>query len=266
LVACSTEALPEAQAPRAARAPTLESKPPPLAERSSDSANHDVSAPAAAPSASQSEEEALTREIPTTCSGTDGCYPDPAFTERLCRGKFPDLPLAFFAKAAPWEHRFVQAVTLEPVNMYGGPRSDLWMNFGEEVVVLRKRGPGKGNGVQMSGPTDLDVLRWDGTCATIREEMFVSYNPGQMTSPRIVWKYLDDALQEGLRKSPAVLRAQAHERKSCRDSSPTKPTPACDNAMRKLTEAIVSAVRQGAELPLPDSAPAWRTSAPTASR
>jgi hypothetical protein len=87
-----------------------------------------------------------------------------------------------------------------------------------------------------------------------------------MTSPRIVWKYLDDALQEGLRKSPVVERAQAHERRSCRDSSPTKPTAACDSAMRRLTEAIVSAVRQGAELPLPQSAPAWRSASPTASR
>jgi hypothetical protein len=34
----------------------------------------------------------------------------------------------------------------------------------------------------MSGPTDLDVLRWDGTCATIREEMLVSYVPAAMQS------------------------------------------------------------------------------------
>jgi hypothetical protein len=211
-------------------------------------------------------EDALTRELPTTCSGTEGCYPEAAFTERVCRGKFPDLPLAFFKKGAPWQRLYVKAEKVEPVNAYGGPRSEMWMNFGEEVVVLRKRGPGATKGVHMSGPTDLDVLRWDGTCATIREEMFVSYIPGDMTSPRIVWKYLDDPIQDGLLKNVMVERAQATERKQCRDSSPSQPSPGCDKAMRKLTDAIVIAVRLGIELPPSASGPAWHKAEPTASR
>jgi hypothetical protein len=222
-------------------------------------------APAAAPEPVAADDP-TTRQIPTTCSGTEGCYPDPAFVERVCRGKFPALPLALFSKNAPWQHRFVQAISVDPENTYGGPRSATAMNFGEEVVVLRKRGPGSGNGVQMSGPTDLDVLRWDGTCATVREELFVTYNQGEMVSPHIVWKYLDDPVQEALRKSPIIERAQAAERKSCRDSSPTKPTPACDRAMKKLTDAIIIAVRLGAEVPPPESGPAWRSAEPTASR
>ena len=213
-----------------------------------------------------SADDTLTSELPTTCSGTNGCYPDAAFTERVCRGKFPDLPLAFFKKGAPWQRLYVKAETVEPVNAYGGPRSEMPMNFGEEVVVLRKRGPGATKGVHMSGPTDLDVLRWDGTCATIREEMFVSYIPGDMTSPRIVWKYLDDPIQDGLLKNAMVERARATERKQCRDSSPSQPSPACDKAMRKLTDAIVIAVRLGIELPPSQSGPAWHKAAPTASR
>ena len=191
--------------------------------------------------------------------------PDAAFAETVCRGKYPNLPFAMFAKAAPWQHLYVKAVTVEPVNAYGGTRSEVEMNFGEEVVVLHKHGPGKGSGVQISGPTDLDVLRWDGTCATIREEMFTKYNPGQMTTPRIVWKYLDDPIREGLLKGSVVERAQSNERKQCRDSSAKNPSPDCEKAMLRLTEAIIVAVRMGAVLPAP-TAPEWRKPEATASR
>jgi hypothetical protein len=232
--------------------PSTAAKPPAPAAMA-ETASQPAATPEVLSESPLAKQRAIPLEIPTTCSGDDGngCFPEEAFTERVCRGKYPDLPLALFAKGAPWQHRFVKAVSVEPVNAHGGPRSEAWMNFGEEVIVLRKRGPGGGAGVQISGPTDLDVLRWDGTCATVREEMFVSYVPGEMTSPRIVWKYLDDSIQDGLRKSPAIDRAQASERKQCRDSSPTKPTPACDQAMKKLTDAIVIAVRLGLEVPPP---------------
>jgi len=262
-VGCGSQAVPEApqpaQKPRAAVPPApVAVAPPVVAEPETPAAESPAPAPA--------DDASLSREMPVSCSGSDGCYPDPGFTERLCRGKFPSVSLAMFEKAAPWQHLFVQAVSVEPINVHGGPRSESLMSFGEEVVVLRKRGPGSGKGVQMSGPTDLDVLRWDGTCATIREELFVTYNQGVVTAPYIVWKYLDDAVQEGLRKNSAVDRAQAVERKSCRDSSPTKRTPECDRAMKKLTDTIVLAVRSGLDVPAPETAPEWRSSLPTASR
>lgn len=255
VAACGTAAPPEAKEPSHSAAAPVATTPAPASETVAEGGAE-----------AASEDANLTREIPTTCSGTDGCYPDPAFAERVCRGKFPDLPLAFFAKGAPWQRLYVKAETVEPVNAYGGARSPISMHFGEEVVVLRRRGPGSAKGVHMSGPTDLDVLRWDGTCATIREEMFVTYIPGDMISPRIVWKYLDDPIQEELLKNAAVQRAQSVERKSCRDSSPSQPSAACDKAMKKLTDAIVIAVRLGIELPPLESAPAWSKSQPTASR
>ena len=41
-----------------------------------------------------------------------------------------------FAKGAPWKKLYVKAVSVEPVNMHGGPRGKD-MQFGEEVVVHR---------------------------------------------------------------------------------------------------------------------------------
>jgi len=254
LTACGGQA-PVAEQPIAAR----EAAPPRAPAAAPEKAA--ASTPEAAPVAAAPN---LTRDVPTTCSGEDGCYPDEAFAERVCRGRFPDLPFTMFAKGAPWQKLYVKAVSVEPVNMYGGTRSRD-MQFGEEVIVLRKRGPGKSSAAQISGPTDLDVLRWDGTCATVREEMFVTYIPGEMLSPRIVWKYLDDPIQEGLKANVAVERAQVNERKQCRESTPSDPTPACDKAMKKLTDAIVIAVRLGLALPR-GSTPEWEKSQPTALR
>ena len=131
------------------------------------------------------------------------------------------------------------------------------MKFGEEVLVLRKRAPRAGKGVQISGPSDVDVLRWDGTCATIREEMLVAYAPAPMQSPRIIFKYLNGELQEALLKNSIVVRAREAEKKACRDSSLSHPTGSCERAMRQLTDAIALAVKQNIELPATGTVPEW---------
>lgn len=209
-----------------------------------------------APVAEAAPAAQTTQEVPSSCANKASCFPPAAFVEAVCKHKFPDLPLFLFAGRMPWQHRYVKAEWVEPVNPHGGDQSEAWMAFGEEVVVLRKRAPAA-KGVQVSGPSDVDVLRWDGTCATIREEMLVSYVPAPMQSPRIIWKYLDGALQEALLKNAVVARSREAEKKSCRDSSVTHPTPACEKAMRQLTDAIVLAVHQNLALPSTDSLPAW---------
>ncbi|HVY26681.1 MAG TPA: hypothetical protein VHB79_09010 [Polyangiaceae bacterium] len=195
--------------------------------------------------------------MPSSCADTANCVPPPAFVDTVCKHKFTDLPLYLFAGKLPWRHLYVKAEYVEPVNPHGGEQSEAWMKFGEEVVLLRKRDAVGGKGVQISGPSDVDVLRWDGTCATIREEMLVSYVPAPMQSPRIIWKYLDAGSQEALLKNSVVAHSREDEKKSCRDSSPTHPTPVCEKAMQKLTDAIVLAVHQNVELPGTGSLPEW---------
>jgi hypothetical protein len=217
-----------------------------------------VAAAATVAAAQTTPEVVTTREVPVKCDDTKSCYPPPAFTEAVCKKKFPDLPLVVFAGRMPWQHLYVKAEYVEPVNPHGGEQSEAWMKFGEEVVVLRKRSPSAGKGIQMSGPSDVDVLRWDGTCATIREEMLVSYVTAPMQSPRIIWKYLNGELQEALLKNQVVARARDGEKKGCRDSSLTHPTPVCEKAMQKLTDAIALAVHQNVELPSAGNFPEWK--------
>jgi len=241
--------------------------PPPAAPQVEPAAQPVTAKPQEAPTAAAAKVEAAdtpaasattTRDVPTKCDDAKSCFPPAAFTEAVCKKKYPDLPLIVFAGRMPWQHLYVKAEYVEPVNPFGGEQSEAWMKFGEEVVVLRKRGPGSAKGVQTSGPSDVDVLRWDGTCATIREEMLVSYVPAPMQSPRIIWKYIDSQLQEALLKNAVVARAREGERKSCRDSSLTHPTPTCEKAMQKLTDAIALAVRQNVELPSAGNFPAWQ--------
>lgn len=217
------------------------------------------SAPEVAASESPAPAVATTREVPAACANKGDCFPPSAFVDAVCKRKFSDLPLYVFAGKMPWKHLYVKAEYVEPVNPYGGEQSEAWMQFGEEVVLLRKRAPGSngGKGLQMSGPSDVDVLRWDGTCATIREEMLVAYVPAPMKSPRVIWKYLDQGSQDALLKNEVVARSREAEKKSCRDSSPTHPTPVCDKAMQKLTDAIALAVHQNIALPGTGSLPEW---------
>jgi len=68
---------------------------------------------------------------------------------------------------------------------------------------------------------------------------------------------LDASLQEALLKSSVVARSRDAEKKGCRDSSVTHPTPPCEKAMRQLTDAIVLAVHQNVTLPSSGTLPDW---------
>jgi hypothetical protein len=241
--------------PSPAQAP--EAAPAPVAAAAAEPAPAPTAAPPPTPAEGQSS--SLTRDLPASCSGApETCFPPGAFAHVLCKGKHPDLALVMFSKAMPWQHAYVKAEHVEPVNVYGGPTDEQWMFFGEEVVLLFKHSAAKKQaGVQISGPEDVDVLRADGTCATIRQEMLVSYATGEMKSPHVVWKYLDSAMQEALLADKGVQQAYAVERKICRSESVTHPEEACAKQMAKLTQAVLAAVKNGLALPTPEKRPEW---------
>jgi hypothetical protein len=155
---------------------------------------------------------------------------------------------------------YVKAEFVEPVNVYDGERSDTWMHFGEELLILREHLSGDVKSVKVSGPADVDVLRWDGTCATIRKEMLVPYVPAPMDSVFIVMKYLDPNVQEALLKDELVQRAYQAERKDCKGSNLVHPSEQCKKALRKTTDVVILAVKKGIALPAPARLPEWRKS------
>jgi len=223
------------------------------------------SAEASPPDAARASKPELARVVPTACvDGVTPCSAPDKFVDQLCHGKFPSLALSLFAKGTPWRRGYVKVQTLEPVNVYEGERSEEWLSFGEEVLVLRTRGPGGHGGVQVSGPTDVDILRWDGTCATVRQEMLAPWptNTSILTA-RVVWKYLDETTQQALLTNKLVEHASDRERPACKGSTMKHPDAACDKASRKLTEVISVAVRDGMALPTPEKLPAWSDERPS---
>jgi len=214
--------------------------------------------PALAPTPVDESAEPL-RTMPTECVADSALCATPShFVEQLCHGKYPDLALAMLAKGTPWRRGYLKVEKLEPVNMYEGERNEEWLTFGEEVLILRTRGPGGHGGIQISGPTDVDILRWDGTCATIRREMLAPYPTNtSVPTPRIAWKYLDGPTQSALLTNPVVAHYSEKEVPACRGSTMKHPDAACDRASRKLTDAITVALRGGLTLPTPAKLPAW---------
>ena len=163
-----------------------------------------------------------------------------------------------FQKGTPWQRMWVKAEWVEPVNPYGGDRNDIWLHFGEEVLILKEHVLGGSTTVKVSGPADVDILRWDGTCATIRKEMLVTYVPAPMNNLFIVMRYLDEGVQEALSKDPVVARAREGERKDCKASNLTHPSDTCKKALLKLTDAIILTVKKGIALPTPARLPEWK--------
>jgi hypothetical protein len=181
--------------------------------------------------------------LPKTCSAQGKfCAPPGDFVERLCASKYPDLAIVWFAKGTPWTRRYVKPPAIEPRNTIGGPSSETKLVKGEEVLVLRQQG---GSDAKATGAVDYDVLRWDGTCATLSELEMADSAPSQPKNALIVWRFLDVHIQTALFKDPAVERAQLAVTKACKGST----SAACTHAVHKLSAEVASAVRRGIDLP-----------------
>jgi hypothetical protein len=199
-------------------------------------------------------EKRLVAALPTTCTNRKDCSPPREFAEAACRGRYPSMAIAMFEKHTPWQRLYLKAVTLEAVNAYGDRNVSVPMVFGEEVLVLRGLSQPKAGQVQVSS-SDIDVLRWDGTCATVARELFATTRMPNVVQAPIDWRYLEDALQEALLKSKYVAIRYEQYRAACRLARESS----CQKATERLNEAIGVALRDGLTLPKPEKLPVWAT-------
>jgi len=197
-----------------------------------------------------------TRDLPTQCANEHPCVPPAHFAESLCKGSYPGVALAMFEKSSPWQRKWVNVAALEAVNAFGGSASGGPLTFGEEVVLLRSQQAGS-QGMQMSGGEDVEVLRWNGTCVTVRQSELVEYVPGLPKHAPIVWNYLDEPTQDALLSKQNIANAREQQRRECRGSSKRDVSPSCEKASSALDGAIVVAVRKGMTLPTPEKRPEW---------
>jgi hypothetical protein len=189
--------------------------------------------------------------LPSACA-TGGasklCVPPASFAKRLCAGSFPSATLELFRKDSPWTRGYVTR-TVEAWNASGGAASNEKLELDEEVLVVVHRAPEPG-AMQVSGASGgYDVLRWDGSCATLMAEELTLRKPSSPKAAKVPWKVLDDAQQEAMMADPKVAAAVSDRRKECKGATMGDVSLKCVKADQKLAKVLVEYVRQGGSVP-----------------
>ncbi len=188
--------------------------------------------------------------VPTECT-SDGklCLPPAAFVKKLCSSVHQDVALAFFKKGAPFTRGYLAGNT-EAWNASGGPSSAEKLVFDEEVVVLLARE--NKTGIQVSGASGgYDVLRWDGTCATLSGEELSFRVPPKPIAPKLLWKDIPEGVQNKLLEDATIAKLNKERRDECKGATIGDVSVKCVKAVDKLSVAIVAYVREGKDFPVP---------------
>jgi len=205
-----------------------------------------------------SEQPLLQAELPHNCMREGGaCYPPVDFVRALCKRKYPGVAIAMFERTAPWKHAFVKVKEVAPVNSLGGPTAHVQLEFLEEVLLLRDREVKLRQSI-VDVPNSYDVLRFDGTCATLAEDEFMTKKP--YVRPRyapIIWQQIDADMRQALTHSPKVDQAAEAQTAACRGSFLAGGGEPCKDATQQLARAIVTALGEGMQLPPPSNLPSW---------
>jgi hypothetical protein len=219
-------------------------------------------APAAAPEAhaplpsaeaeTKAKADEASRQIPTKCATEDGklCLPPPEFVKRLCQGVHPDVAFAMLAKGTPFTRGYL-ARTTEAWNASGGASSSGKLVLDEEVLVLSHRVPDAGGMVVSGAGGGYDVLRWDGTCASLMAEEVRFRVPAKPKFASIPWKDLPVGTREALEADEKVGQAVSERRKECKGATIGSVTDKCEKADKKMSAVIVDYLRSGGSIPAP---------------
>jgi hypothetical protein len=204
---------------------------------------------AAADSASSSsaapKKEPSDVEVPKTCETRGSfCLPPAGFVKKLCQEVHPDLALAFFAKGTPFTRGYMRGAQ-DAFNGYGGVSSGDKLVFDEEVIVLSSRE--NKTGIEVSGASgQVDLLRWDGSCATVPAADVNYQLPPSPKTAAFEWKVLSDEMQTALLADENIAKLNKERRNECKGASMGDVSKKCVKLVEQLRVAVVSYVRSGA--------------------
>lgn len=181
------------------------------------------------------------------------CYPPGDFVERLCKGTYLEVALAWFRPGTPWKRAYLRTETKAWTTAPGAAETDK-LRPGEEVLLLRSDADPNG-GFQVSAGASYYALRWNGTCVKLTEEE-VSYDfpPVRRIAP-VEWNWIEDEQQAALREDHVLAKTEELRRKACkgvRRGSHDKRCEAADEALRSQLERVVRSEHQ---LPTPKHLP-----------
>ena len=204
------------------------------------------------------EAEKPSTSLPGECHEKGGklCLPPPAFVKKLCSGYFPDVALAMLAKGTPWSRGYLRVKAAEAWNASGGVSSQDKIVFEEEFVLLTRREASTG-GMTVSGAGGgYDVLRWDGSCASLQDdEVTLSPSPSPRAAKIPTWKNLDDKVQAALLANEKINKVYTDRRKECKGATMGDVSDKCVKLDDKLSAIIVDYVRKVGGVPPPAKLP-----------
>jgi hypothetical protein len=200
--------------------------------------------------------EATETGLPKECTKVDDlCLPPRRFVKRLCQDAYSGAAIHLFEKSSPFSRGYVTRREIQAVNTLGGPSSDVALDVGEEVLILSHTGgPGAGE-MQVSGMGGYDVLRWDGTCATLADGELALRPPAKPRHGPLDWRYIDTNIQKALLENGDIGEARREQRKHCHGVTVGRVSAACAKADARFYERLVATVRAGIELPEPERLP-----------
>ena len=222
-------------------------------EESSDEAAEGESSDEEGESSSAEQEES--KGIPKEChKDGDPCVPNPKFVNALCNDTYPSVVLHLFGNDSPFTRGYLKG-KVKAWNASGGVSdNEAWLEFDEEVVLLKKRGGPKG--IQVSGAEGgYDAVRWDGSCVTLDASEVTLSRPPRPKAAKVEWRFLDGSTQEALRSSDEVTEAYRSRRQECKGAVSGTVSKKCVKADAKLSKVIVEYVRSGGPLGKPERLP-----------
>ncbi len=192
--------------------------------------------------------------LPTECiPHGEFCLPPSDFVDRLCEHSHPDAAVYMMGPEQPWTHRYVLVQEAQAINPINGRVGEAKLTFGEEVLILRFRTATSKSGIQVSGTEHYEVLRWDGSCATLEPGEFVEQVPEKQRRFVVpTWKRIGDSYKALLLKETAVADAEARRKTDCKGVGLGRQ-PKCYEAMEALNGVIAEVVKGGLKLPPPDA-------------
>ena len=189
-------------------------------------------------------------DVPTYCaSKTKPCVPPPGFVELLCKDRYVSVAPYLFQKHTPFVRLHAKSRDVESKNK--GPTGEQPIAFAEEVLLLRVTSL-PAEKPKKAPEEQYDVLRWDGTCATVSKRDFVAYLPGVPQAALVDFTTLDTTMRTALLRDAKLEKLNATRTTACQAGSNSDD---CVKASKALSEAIVAAIRQGLRLPMPRQRP-----------
>ena len=201
----------------------------------------------------KSEPEPAKEDIPSRCIKRKGaCMPPIEWAETLCEGVYEDLAMYMFQRGTPWT-RFYMRTGLNAVNGWG-PTIDEDLLFQEELLVINHRLSRDSLQVEGSAGT-YDVLRWNGSCATLDINEVTRKEPVRPRHARIDWRSLSERMQDFLLEDPSVNEVYQARRKACRGVTIGRVTLKCEQLDGQLGDEVAKFVRTTDGIPKPNKFP-----------